>query len=241
MLAYIIPPRMLEPDWTQPLWLCVVLMAIGLATYIFYVFIDKRFDDQLVVAGGVDEEEDEPFRIGDIGKLITDPSFLYIVLLCVTFYSAVFPFMKYAPDLLVNKWGMSQTMASDITSILPFGTILFTPLFGWIIDFKGKGATLMIFGSVILVITHLMFALTTVTPWVPMFPARHRLLPDPGGHVAGPGQDRGRQPHRHRLRAHLLRSRTSAWPCSRSSSASCSTARTPASATPSRPAPGWPT
>jgi hypothetical protein len=86
----------------------------------------------------------------------------------VTFYSAVFPFMKFAPDLLFNKWGMSVTKASDISSLVYFGTIFFTPFFGWVIDYKGKGASLMIYGSAMLVAVHLLLALTTLTPYVPM-------------------------------------------------------------------------
>ncbi|HYW95537.1 MAG TPA: MFS transporter, partial [Bacteroidales bacterium] len=111
----------------------------------------------------------EKFRIADLGKLLTNKSFLYITLLCVTFYSAVFPFVKYAPDLLVNKFGMDIQQAGWITSILPFGTILFTPLFGLYTDNRGKSASLMIYGSILLVIVHLIFALTRINPYVPMF------------------------------------------------------------------------
>jgi len=172
MMGLIVSPRLLRPDWTAALWLCFVLMVIGLLAWVMYVFIDVRFERQLstvAAAKGEEEEPEEPFRFSDLGKLVTNPSFLFIVLLCVTFYSAVFPFMNYAPDLLVNKWGMSLTRASDVASIMYFGTIFFTPLFGWVIDFKGKGASLMVVGSAMLVGVHLMFALTTLNPLIPMF------------------------------------------------------------------------
>jgi hypothetical protein len=167
-----VSPRVLKPDWTYALWLSFILMAIGLLAWIIYTFIDVKFErqrDALALQAGDDEEEEEPFRFADLGKLITNPSFMFIVLLCVTFYSAVFPFMNYAPDLLVNKFGMSLTRASDISSIMYFGTIFFTPLFGWVIDFKGKGASLMVVGSAMLVVVHLTFALTTLNPFIPMF------------------------------------------------------------------------
>jgi len=172
MLGLIVSPRVMQPDWTTSLWLCFILMAIGLLAFIAYCFIDVRFDRQCSAGPGTaDEEEegDEPFRLADIGKLLCNPSFLFIVLLCITFYSAVFPFTNYAPDLLVNKWGMSLTRASDITSLMYFGTIIFTPFFGWVMDFKGRGATLMVAGSAMLVVVHLLFALTMVNPFVPMF------------------------------------------------------------------------
>ena len=172
MMGLIVSPRVLQPDWTTALWLCFVLMVIGLLAWVMYVFVDVRFEREqstVAAAKGDEEEPEEPFRFSDLGKLVTNPSFLFIVLLCVTFYSAVFPFMNYAPDLLVNKWGMSLTRASDIASIMYFGTIFFTPLFGWVIDFKGWGASLMVVGSAMLVGVHLIFALTTLNPLIPMF------------------------------------------------------------------------
>jgi len=172
MMGLIVSPRVLQPDWTTALWLCFILMIIGLLAWVVYVFVDVRYERQqslVAQAEGDEEEPEEPFRFRDLGKLVTNPSFLFIVFLCVTFYSAVFPFMNYAPDLLVNKWGMSLTRASDIASIMYFGTIFFTPLFGWIIDFRGWGASLMVVGSAMLVGVHLMFALTTLNPLIPMF------------------------------------------------------------------------
>jgi MFS family permease len=172
MMGLIVSPRVLKPDWTLALWLSFILMAIGLLAWIIYTFIDVKFEQQREASAsqaGNDEEEEEPFRFRDLGKLITNPSFMFIVLLCVTFYSAVFPFMNYAPDLLVNKFGMSLTRASDISSIMYFGTIFFTPLFGWVIDFKGKGASLMVAGSAMLVVVHLLFAFTGINPFIPMF------------------------------------------------------------------------
>jgi len=172
MMGLVVSPRVLQPDWTTALWLCFVLMVIGLLAWVMYTFVDVRFERQRSMVGAVEgdeEEPEEPFRFSDLTKLITNPSFLFIILLCVTFYSAVFPFMNYAPDLLVNKWGMSLTRASDISSIMYFGTIFFTPFFGWVIDFRGWGASLMVVGSAMLVGVHLIFALTTVNPLIPMF------------------------------------------------------------------------
>jgi MFS family permease len=87
----------------------------------------------------------------------------------VTFYAAVFPFVKFAPDLLMNKFVMSREIAGKVSSILMFGTIILTPIFGWVADNKGKSATLMYLGSAFLIIAHLMFALTTIPPFIPIF------------------------------------------------------------------------
>jgi MFS family permease len=171
MMGLVVSPRILKPDWTASLWVSFVLMAIGLLAWVVYTFVDMRFERQSKAMGAAElgDDEEEPFRLKDIGSLITNPSFLFVVFLCVTFYSAVFPFMNYAPDLLVNKWGMSLTRASDVASIMYFGTIFFTPLFGWVIDFKGFGASLMVVGSAMLVVVHLLFALTGINPLITMF------------------------------------------------------------------------
>lgn len=154
-------------NWNTAIWFGTMLLLIGLLTFIIYMFYDRKIDRQISDMGG--EEEEEQFKLSDLGKLLTNRSYIYIALLCVTFYSAVFPFVKFAPDLLTNKFGMASDLAGKITSILPFGTILFTPLFGTFTDIRGKSASLMIYGSILLIFVHLMFSLTTITPYVPMF------------------------------------------------------------------------
>jgi MFS family permease len=76
--------------------------------------------------------------------------------------------MKYAPDLLQNKFSFSEKLSGIISSSVYFGTILFTPLFGWYTDTKGKSASLMVYGSLLLVIVHLVLSLTHLTPIIPM-------------------------------------------------------------------------
>jgi MFS family permease len=153
--------------WHLAIWFGTMLLLIGLIAFIIYMFYDIKLDRQIKYELELDETE--KFKLADLGKLLTNRSFIFITLLCVTFYSAVFPFVKYAPDLLSNKFGMDAELAGRITSILPFGTILFTPLFGAFTDSRGKSASLMVYGSILLIVVHLMFALTHITPYVPMF------------------------------------------------------------------------
>lgn len=154
-------------NWTAPIWFGALLLGIGLLAFLVYIIWDIRFDKE--VKERMETEPAEEFRLSDLGKLLTNRSFILIALLCVTFYSAVFPFMKYAPDLMINKFGVAPTLAGEIASILPFGTIIFTPIFAYICDYKGKSASLMIIGSLLLVIVHLTFATTSLTPYIPMF------------------------------------------------------------------------
>jgi predicted MFS family arabinose efflux permease len=110
--------------------------------------------------------EEEEFKISDIRNIVTNKGWWFIAILCVLFYSAVFPFLKYATDLMVNKFGVALDVAGLIPSLLPFGTILLTPLFGNIYDRIGKGASIMIWGSMLLVVVHLLFAVPFLNNWV---------------------------------------------------------------------------
>lgn len=211
-------------------------LLIGLAMIMFtiYTFFDYKIDKQdAAIAGssGQTPEASEDFKFSDLVKLIKNSSFVYITLLCVAFYSAVFPFIQYAPDLLVNKFGFSYILpagasvvifgseamgnafvyivvflfALSITlipnnirgsgnkmmarliilalfavivftnsemiglwlkngpktaALIPMGTIIFTPIFGSIVDKKGKAASLMMLGALLLIFAHVSLSLS---------------------------------------------------------------------------------
>jgi MFS family permease len=153
--------------WNKAIWLGASLLCVGLLAYLFYIIFDLKIDKE--IKKDLTTSPEEEFKISDVGKIIRIPAFVYIALLCVTFYSAVFPFLKFAPDMMVNKFGFSAETGGKIASILPFGTILFTPLFGLLTDFKGRSASIMILGSLLIIMVHLTFAFTSITPYVPMF------------------------------------------------------------------------
>ena len=145
---------------SKPVLIGFLLLCIGLLTYIVYCFQDKKLDKSLASNTTNDINfEDEKFKIKDVGMILKNKGWWYVAILCVLFYSAVFPFLKYASNLMINKFGVSEHFAGDIPSLLPFGNILLTPLFGSIYDKKGKGASIMIIGSILLVIVHLFFAI----------------------------------------------------------------------------------
>lgn len=141
-----------------------LLLIIGLITFIAYNVMDKKLDFQMALES--DSEEDK-FKFSELKVIFLNRAFWYITALCVLFYSAVFPFYKYGPDLMVNKFNVSETWAGVIPSLVPFGTIFLTPLFGSIYDKKGKGASIMILGSFILVIVHVIYFLPFITSvWI---------------------------------------------------------------------------
>ncbi|MEZ5012215.1 MAG: MFS transporter, partial [Bacteroidales bacterium] len=209
------------------------LIGLALIFFIIYSFFDIKIDRQRTDAEKAEPEEE--FKFNDLVKLATNPSFIYIALLCVAFYAAVFPFIQYAADMLVNKFGFSYALPLDgsgdvllfgskalgntsiyaafflfgigfsavpanlktktqryttmvvvfllflvflnvmgdtlklwlqngpkTASLIPLGTILFTPIFGSYVDRKGKGASLMILGSFLLIFAHLALSLFNV-------------------------------------------------------------------------------
>ena len=152
---------MLHPNISAPILLCLVLLCIGTIAFFIYSFIDKKFDAQL----GEADVNEEPFRVKDVFSIMRNKGFWLIALLCVLFYSAVFPFLKYATDLMVQKYEVDPSLAGTIPSLLPLGTLFLTPLFGNVYDRIGKGATLMIIGAVMLIGVHFLFALPLLNVW----------------------------------------------------------------------------
>jgi MFS family permease len=153
---------------SAPILVCLIMLCIGLISFFIYTFMDKKLDASQAAfdkaTNVVDTEE--AFRIRDILKIITNKGWWYIAILCVLFYSAVFPFLKYATDLMVQKFHINEDWAGIIPAMLPFGTILLTPLFGNMYDRKGKGATIMILGAILLIIVHIIFTIPFLNYWV---------------------------------------------------------------------------
>ncbi len=148
----------------SPVLLGAVFLCIGMLAFIVYCVMDKKLDasektysEQSV--SDATSSEDESFHFGDLKAIFTNPGFWLIVLLCLLFYSGVFPFLKFATKLMISKYHISPELAGTIPMLIPFGTIFLTPLFGIVYDRIGKGATLMIIGSFMLTIVHVMFAL----------------------------------------------------------------------------------
>ena len=193
----------------------VVLLCIALIMFITYFFMDKKLDSQT----GEAEEKDDPFKVSDLGKIFTSLGFWLVALLCVLYYSAIFPFQKYAVNMLQcnldltpadpntywggssvtwvqyilmlivaassfssnfmkNKKGMKFLLmgiavvalivycymgymrgtAETIFAVFPLLAVAITPILGNYVDHKGKAASMLMLGSILLVICHLTFA-----------------------------------------------------------------------------------
>jgi MFS family permease len=193
----------------------VVLLCIALMMLIVYFFMDKKLDAQT----GEAEEKDDPFKISDIGKILSSLGFWLVALLCVLYYSAIFPFQKYAVNMLQcnltlteadpntfwggesvtwvqyilmlvvavasftsnfmkkNKslqyglmglavvalviycyMGYMRGTAETIFAVFPLLAVAITPILGNYVDHKGKAASMLMIGSILLVLCHLTFA-----------------------------------------------------------------------------------
>jgi nitrate/nitrite transporter NarK len=154
-----IPLVKLTGDISAPVVLSLILLGLGLLVFILFTFMDRKLDQE--DADAVMEAEEE-FKFADILEIGKNRAFWYITILCVLFYSAVFPFIKYAVNLMVQKFDITDSFAGYIPALLPLGALLLTPVFGSIFDKKGKGATIMIVGSILLVCVHLLFSIPSL-------------------------------------------------------------------------------
>lgn len=145
-----------------PVLFGALALCIGLLAYVAYCVMDRRLDASIAAA---QDEPEEGFKLADLRQIVTSKGFWLIALLCLMFYSGVFPFLKFATKIMIYKYNVPPAIAGNIPAILPFGTILLTPLFGSIYDRIGKGATLMVIGSVMLVAVHVLFALPILNVW----------------------------------------------------------------------------
>lgn len=192
----------------------VLLLLIALIMFIVYFFMDKKLDAQT----GEAEEKDDPFQLKDLGQILTSSGFWLVALLCVLYYSAIFPFQKYAVNMLQcnltfnevdanSFWasdavatlqyvimlivagasfasnfmkskraeyvwtlvavvflvaycymGYERQSAAAVFAVFPLLAVAITPKLGKYVDYKGKAATMLVMGSVLLIVCHLTFA-----------------------------------------------------------------------------------
>lgn len=149
---------------SAPVMIGASTLCIGMLSYIVYCVMDKKLDaSQSATEGEADSEEQ--FKMSDLKVIFCNKGFWLITLLCLMFYSAVFPFLKFATNLMIIKYEVSPSLAGIIPGLLPFGTILLTPIFGSMYDRMGKGATLMLIGSALLTVVHILFTLPILNVW----------------------------------------------------------------------------
>ena len=143
-----------------PFAFCACLLVVGLLNFFVFTIMDKKFDAQLVAIGEVTAEHDpeDEFHVSDLGKIFKSKMFWLVALLCVLYYSAIFPFQRFAPNFLEETLLIDNEAASRLFSFFPILAMVLTPFLGAFLDFNGKGASMLMLGAVIMVACHLCFA-----------------------------------------------------------------------------------
>ena len=146
-------------DVSKPVMVCTLFLLIGLLSFIIYFFLDRKLDQQEGVGTAAADPEEE-FKVSDIKTIFKSKTFLIVAALCVLFYSAIFPFQKFAVGMLVSRLNMIPSEAAALFSFFPIGAMVLTPILGFFLDNKGKGATMLMVGALLMTVCHSIFALT---------------------------------------------------------------------------------
>jgi MFS family permease len=154
----------LSGSWRLSIWISSVIMFISFALFLVYAGIDKKSEKSFEEHNR--RENSEKFVIQDIFRF--KPSYWFISILSMTFYSAIFPFTAFSTVFLQTKFGFSAVKGGFYTSLIVIGSMVFTPLFGFLVDKFGKRATMIIIGSILLVPAHALLGLTSLHPAVAM-------------------------------------------------------------------------
>lgn len=154
-----------------PVAFCTVLLAIGLINYSIFCIMDSKLDKQKGELQSDAAAGDEEFKLSDLGNIFSSKMFWLVALLCVLYYSAIFPFQRYAPNFLEETLNVDAATASQLFSCFPILAMCLTPLLGMFLDYKGKGASMLMLGALIMIACHLSFAFL-----LPIFPYKWLAL-----------------------------------------------------------------
>ena len=163
-LALVLAPRLVVEnaghvyslaETARPAVFGLALMAAGLVLWALFVAMDARYDKRNEIPDQVGDD-DQPFRFADVVGIFRNPNFWLVSLLCVLFYSSIIAFKKFAGAILIPRFAIPADTAGWMVSMLPFATVIFAPLFGLLVDRRGKGTRWMVLGSALALLAHLL-------------------------------------------------------------------------------------
>ena len=159
MFAFFIAPRWAESfGITAAVGISTLLLLVGLFAACIYFIMDVKLDRQEGIKETVVAEEDK-FKVSDIGKIFSMKTFWVVAGLCVFYYISIWTFQRFAVGMLDSRLFDAPISSSDIFKFFPLGAAILTPVLGYVLDFRGWGATMLIWGSVLMVVCHSIFAL----------------------------------------------------------------------------------
>ena len=146
------------------LWLVAGINIIGLLATLIYGYLDRLGEKKKLVS--FVEEDEEAFEIASVFRL--PKAFWIISLLCVTYYSAIFPFQGAATDFFTERYNLNPIAAGKLAGTIILISMLSTWFFGAIVDRVGKRATMLIIGSLAMIPCHFLMGYSYISPWLPM-------------------------------------------------------------------------
>lgn len=163
--ALILVPRLVNleqpfisfSETSKPTIVAMVLMLIALFFWSLFILMDSRYDRE-AAKNNTKNVKDDKFKFSDILKILGNKNFILVSLLCVFFYCCIISFRRFATSIIIPRFGIESDIASLMVSLIPFSTMIFTPLFGSLIDTKGKATKFMILGSFLVLSAHLIIA-----------------------------------------------------------------------------------
>ncbi len=156
-------PGLYRGGYSGPLDVAALIGILSLLGILVYYIIETSGEKKFVLSAGSGTDK---LNIKDLLKF--NKSFWYITLLCVTFYSAIFPFRDFAVKFFMESHHISRESAGLMISALPFSAMVATPLIGLLVDFIGRRALLMTFGSLLLLPVYLLMAYSSISLYVPV-------------------------------------------------------------------------
>lgn len=145
-------------ETARPAFAGLILLLAGTVLWGFFVAMDARFDSMTGSTDKKETAEEDKFKFSDIFKVLGNKYFILSALLCVFFYCSIISFKKFATSILIPRFDIPVESASLMVSMIPFFTVIFAPLFGFLVDKSGKVTRWMIVGSILVLVAHLMIA-----------------------------------------------------------------------------------
>ena len=146
-------------ETARPAMFGLGLFLIGGILWAVFVAMDAAFDKDAGTGNdGSHAKKEDKFRFSDILKVLTNPRFLMIAFLCVFFYCCIISFKKFGTSIVIPRFGMDIDSAKWMITMIPFFTVIFTPLFGALVDKAGKATKWMLTGAILVLAAHIVMA-----------------------------------------------------------------------------------
>lgn len=149
--------------WRVALWAAALLCGVSLLSNLVYIYLEKRAENQVRLSQAVAGDR---IVFSDIRRF--NASFWYIAIICLVFYSAIFPFTAFSTDFFVEKWDYSVIGGGRLSGLIILASMILAPILGRLVDKTGKRGKIMLAGSALIIPCYLTMGLTQMTPVFPM-------------------------------------------------------------------------